>query len=607
MKHIILGISAYYHNSAATLIIDGNIIAAAEEERFTRIKGDASFPINSINYCLNEAKITIEDVTEIAFYENNIIKFSRILKTYQKNSPLSITNFLNSMPKWLTKNLWFDNIINNELGTKKNIIFFEHHYSHAASAFYPSPFKKSAILVVDGVGEDATTSYGIGEENNIKLLKQILFPNSIGLLYSAFTYYTGFKINSGEYKMMGLAPYGNPIYVDTIKNNLLTIFDDGSIKLNMDYFSFDKGLKTINKKFCKLFGGPARKMESEITQKVMDIAASIQVVLCEILLKICNTIYEKTKMENLVIAGGVAHNVAAIGFLKENSKFKNIWVQPAAGDAGGSLGAAYLVWYKMLNNERKIKKDDEMNNCYLGPNIPNLDENVDNELKKIGGVFLVFDDIALSKKIANLLSQKKVVGIARGRMEFGPRALGNRSIFADPKDIEMQEKLNLKIKFRESFRPFAPIVIEEDCKNYFDIDELSPYMLSTYKIKKEKRISQNMNLKGLDLLKQKRSDIPAVTHIDYSARVQTLNKKANPFIYSILSEYKKITNCSVLINTSFNVRGEPIILNEIDAFNCFMNTDMDYVVIGSRLFCKENQNKELYKSTKKGMMKNVLD
>lgn len=607
MKHIILGISAYYHDSAAALIIDGDIVAAVEEERFTRKKGDCSFPINSINYCLNEAKITIDEVTEIAFYENHIMKFSRILKMYSKNSPASIIGYLNFMPKWLTKNIWLESQIIKELGIKKKIIFFEHHYSHAASAFYPSPFTDAAILVVDGVGEYATTSYGIGHGSKIELKEEIHFPDSIGLLYSAFTYYTGFKINSGEYKMMGLAPYGKPIYVDTIRNNLLQIYEDGSIKLNMKYFNFTKGLKTINKNFCNLFGGAARKPESKISQKDMDIAASIQVIINEIFLKMCNNIYNKTKMENLVLAGGVTHNVVTIGYLKENSKFKNIWVQPAAGDAGGSLGAAYLVWYDLLNNKRNKNLENQMKGCFLGPSIDLESANVNNELNKRGGNFEILQEDILIERVAHLISEKKVVGIARGRLEFGPRALGSRSILADARDVEMQEKLNMKIKFRESFRPFAPMVLQEDAKLYFEINDQSPYMLCAYKIKKSKQVPQNDKLQGMDLLKQKRSDIPAVTHIDYSARVQTVSQSDNNFVYKIIKEYKRLTGCSVIINTSFNVRGEPIVDNEIRAFNCFMLTDMDYVVIGNRLFDKKKQNYELFDKYKKERAKHVLD
>ncbi len=604
---IILGISAYYHNSAASLIIDGKIVAAAEEERFTRIKGDAKFPKNAINYCLNEAHIKIEDVNYIAFYENHIMKFSRILKNYSQNAPFNIINYLNFLPEWLTKKIWLESQILQELGIKKKIYFFEHHLSHAASAFYPSPFNEAAILVVDGVGEYATTSYGYGKNNKITIKKEIHFPNSIGLLYSAFTYYTGFKINSGEYKMMGLAPYGKPIYVDKIKNELVKIYDDGSIKLNMKYFNYTKGLKTINKNFCKLFNGKARKPESEITQKEMDIAASIQVVINEIMIKICDTIYNETKLDNLVLAGGVAHNVSTIGYLKEHSKFKNIWVQPASGDAGGSLGAAYLIWHEILNKERNDDVQNQMQGCYLGPNIDLQSNDINEKLIKRGAVFEILDEKILIKKVAKLLEEKNVVGVVRGRMEFGPRALGNRSILADARDIEMQEKLNLKIKFRESFRPFAPIVLEEDKNKYFDMKDTSPYMLCTYKIKKSKQISQDNSLTGLKLLKQKRSDIPAVTHIDYSARVQTINKNNNEFIYNLISEYKKLTDCSVLINTSFNVRGEPIVNDEIAAFNCFMLTDMDYVIIGNRLFDKKNQNYELFNKYKKERLKYVLD
>ena len=605
MKHIILGISAYYHNSAATLLMDGKIIAAAEEERFTRKKGDSSFPKHAINYCLNEAGITINEVTEVSFYENHIMKFSRIIKMYEHSAPFGIISYLNFMPKWITKNLWLENQIIKELGIKKKIIFFEHHYSHAASAFYPSPFKNAAILVIDVVGEYATVSYGIGYENKIEIKKEIHFPNSIGLLYSAFTYYLGFKINSGEYKMMGLAPYGKPIYVDIIKEKIVKIYDDGSIKLNMKYFNFTKGLKTINKNFCNLFGGRERKPESKITQKEMDLAASIQAVVNEIMLKLCNHIYEETKMDNLVLAGGVAHNVVSIGYIKENSKFKNIWVQPAADDAGGSLGAAYLVWYKILGNKRN-DYSDQMKGCFLGPKIDKDSKLIDDMLKSYGGVFRKLNDDELSKEVAKIISDEKVIGIARGRMEFGPRALGNRSILADARKIEMQEKLNLKIKFRESFRPFAPIVLEDDCHEYFEMNDCSPYMLCAYKIREDKRIKQNTNLKGMELFKQKRSDIPAVTHIDYSARVQTVNEK-NDFIYKVLKYYKDITGLSVLINTSFNVRGEPIVDDEINAFKCFMLTDMDYVVIGNRLFDKKKQNDKIFEKYKKEFGKRVLD
>lgn len=592
MKKIILGISAYYHDSAASLIIDGEIIAAAQEERFSRVKGDASFPHLAINYCLNEAKIKLSDVNEIVFYEDYLMKFQRILMTHHTYIPKSLKSFLVSMPKWLTKNLWLEQQIKKELNTKKKINFIDHHFSHAASAFYPSPYEKAAILTIDGVGEWATTTYGIGNKNEIKLLKEMRFPDSIGLLYSTFTYYTGFKINSGEYKLMGLAPYGKPIYVDLIKEKLLKIFDDGSIKLNQEYFNYTKGLTMSNKNFNQLFGGKPRKPESPITQKEMDIAASIQIIINEIVLKLANHVYQETKCDNLVLAGGVALNVVAIGYLKRHSKFKNIWVQPASGDAGGSLGAAMAIYYK--DNERVVNANDAMKGSFLGPNILFANDDIDKKLKEIGATFDIFSDEDLIKKIVECLMDNKVVGIARDRMEFGPRALGHRSILANAQNIETQKNLNLKVKKRESFRPFAPIVLKEDAKDYFEINDESPYMLSTYFVKEEKRLKQNVNLKGLELLNQKRSDIPAVTHIDYSARVQTVDKNRNTFIYNLLKEYKKQTGCSVLVNTSFNVRGEPIINNEIDAFMCFMNTDIDYVVIGNRFFSKDKQDTKLY-------------
>ena len=607
MKQIILGISAYYHDSAASLIIDGEIIAAAQEERFTRIKGDSSFPHFAINYCLNEAKISLKDVDKIVFYEDFLSKFQRIIFIHHINVPSGLISFLTSMPRWLTKNLWLEQQIKKELHVKKKIIFLQHHLSHAASAFFPSPYAKSAILTIDGVGEWSTTTYGVGNKNKINLLKEMRFPNSIGLLYSAFTYYTGFKINSGEYKLMGLAPYGNPIYKDLIKNNLVKIFDDGSISLNMNYFGYCKGLTMTNNNFNKLFGGKPIKPESEITQKEMDIAASIQEVINEIVLKLANKVYEETKCENLVMAGGVALNVVSIGYLKRNSKFKNIWVQPASGDSGGSLGCALYEYYK--TNPRIIDKNDSMKGAFLGPNINELDQNIDMKLKKMGAVFDTFDDDLMIKKIVSCLIKDKVVGLAKGRMEFGPRALGHRSILANAQSLETQSILNLKIKKRESFRPFAPIVLKEDAPLYFELNDDSPYMLSTFYVKKNRRLKQNINLNGLDLLKQKRSDIPAVTHIDYSARVQTIDKIRNPFIYDLLSNYKKETNCSVLVNTSFNVRGEPIVNDEINAFECFMNTNMDYVVIGNRFFDKKKQNSELYtkyykKNSKRGV---VLD
>ncbi len=588
----ILGISAYYHDSAAALIRNGEIIAAAQEERFTRIKGDKSFPNHAISYCLEEAKLNIEDIDHIVFYENNLSKFQRIIVTHHNNVPKGIISFIVSISKWLTNDLWLDQKIQKELGKKTSkVIMYDHHLSHAGSAFYPSPFSKAAILTIDGVGEWATTTYGIGHNNKINIMKCINFPNSIGLLYSAFTQYLGFRINFDEYKVMGLAPYGKPKYSSLIKKELVTIYDDGSIKLNLKYFNYTRGISTINKNFEKLFGKKKRQPDSKITTKDMDIASSIQDVLNEIVLKLANTVYDETKCDNLVLAGGVALNVVTIGYLKRHSKFKNIFVQPASGDAGGALGCALSYYYDALDNKRIVNKQDSMKGSLLGPSINDHDDLIDEQLTLMGAKYKYYEEKTLIKKIVQELAKGKVIGIARGKMEYGPRALGNRSIIADPRIIDMQSTINLKIKYRESFRPFAPIVLLEDSKKYFDINDESPYMLSTYYIKKELQIPIKKNVKGLDLLKEKKSPIPAVTHVDYSSRVQTVDKYRNPFIYNLLKEFKSKTDCSVLVNTSFNVRGEPIVCNEIDAYNCFMNTEMDCVVIGNRFFEKENNKK----------------
>ncbi len=593
MKTIILGISAYYHDSAAAIIVDGEIIAAAQEERFTRKKGDASFPHQAINYCLNEAKINIKDVDYVAFYEEPLMKFERLLLSAHLVAPLGIKSFLAAMPKWLTTNIWLENKICKELGYKKGIIFFEHHMSHAASAFFPSPFEKAAILTVDGVGEWATATYGIGEGNKIKLIKEMRFPDSIGLLYSTFTYYTGFKINSGEYKLMGLAPYGNPKYTDLIKKELLTIHNDGSISLNQKYFNYSKGLTMSNKKFNQLFGGNPRKPESKITQKEMDIAASIQEVLNEIMIKLVNNVHRETKCDNLVMAGGVALNVASIGYIKDDSKIKNIWVQPASGDAGGALGVALLTWYHNLENKRLVNPSDDMKGAFLGPDILEKDEKIDEIIKSNGGVFEYLTESKLVDTVSDLIIEGKIIGIARGKMEYGPRALGNRSIIGDARVKDMQQKMNLKIKFRESFRPFAPMVLKEDAQEYFDIKDESPYMLSTYKVLEKRRIVQTSDLFGIDLLNLSRSDIPAVTHIDYSARVQTVDQNRHPFMHQVLTKIKEKSGFSV------NVKGEPIVNTPMEAFICFMNTDIDYLVLGNRLFEKEKQDKKLYLSKNK--------
>lgn len=570
---VILGISAYYHSAAATLMIDGEVVAAAEEERFTRKKGDAAFPHHAINYCLNEAKISIGDVDYFAFYENHLLKFSRVLHSSVKNAPYGVWQYLVALPKQLATNIWLESVIRKELGVKNPIHFWEHHESHAASAFFPSPFKTAAILTIDGVGEYATTTYGVGQGNKIEVKKQIDFPDSVGLLYSAFTYYAGFKINSGEYKLMGLAPYGKPRFAQIIKKELVKIFPDGSLRLNMEYFSFERRLATINRRFCKLFGAPPRKPESEITQHTKDIAASIQEVVNEIMLKLANHIYAETGEDNLCLAGGVALNVSAIGYIREHSHFKNIWVQPASSDAGGSLGAAYLVWYRLLDNSRVVDKDDSMRAALLGPEVGAAASH----LRDAGAKLRKLNEDELVKKIVDHLTHGEVVGLARGRMEFGPRALGSRSILADARVPDMKDKLNQKIKLREGFRPFAPIVLAEDAAEYFVDCHESPYMLATYQVAKKYR-----------------NKLPAITHEDGSARVQTVDRRRHPFLYKVLKEFKKRTGCSVLINTSYNVRGEPIVATAEQAFACFMETDMDACAIGEYWLEKPKQDMKKY-------------
>lgn len=598
MSTTILGISAYYHDSAAALIKDGKIIAAAQEERFTRIKGDSSFPHNAINYCLNTVQKKIEEIDYIVFYEEPFTKFERLLISYHTTVPKSIRSYLKSMPKWLSTNIWLENEISKELGIKKKIIFCEHHMSHAASAFYPSPYENATILTIDGVGEWSTTTWGIGNKNHIELKEEFNFPNSLGLLYSAFTYFTGFKINSGEYKLMGLAPYGKPKYVDLIKKELIHINKDGTVVLNQKYFSYVTTTKTINRKFCKLFNGPPRKPEQEITQREMDIACSIQEICNECILKMAKYINQKSNCKNLVLAGGVALNVVSMGLLKDENIFENIWIQPAAGDAGGALGCALWFWYEKLGNKRKIDKNDSMQSSYLGPEICNESKEDDETLKKLGAKWEELNEEKLIKKVSQLLNNGKIISIARGKMEWGPRALGNRSIIGSAMDENMQLKMNLKIKKRESFRPFAPIVLLEDVNEYFNINYECPYMLMTCHVKKKHRIKTKRNNDMLKTIRQKRSIIPAVTHIDYSSRVQTISKSRNPFIYKLLKEYKKLSGCSVLVNTSFNVRGEPIVNSVTDAYNCFINTDIDYLIIGNRLLDKNKQSKKKSKKVK---------
>ena len=595
-SHYILGISAYYHDSAASLLKDGTILAAAQEERFTRIKGDSSFPHHAVGYCLKEAGITMSEVDKVVFYEDSALKFERIITMAHLTALGGWNLFIKSMPKWVTKNVWMNRIIAKELNVGNDkVINCEHHISHAASAFFPSPYYEAAILTIDGVGEWATTTYGIGHGNSLEIIGESKYPNSLGLLYSAFTFYTGFRINFGEYKLMGLAPYGNPIYSDLIMNKLLHIHSDGTIVLNQKYFAYTYSLHTINKKFEKLFGRPARNPEGPITQHEMDIAASIQHVTDLVVLKIAEYVREKTGMKCLCLAGGVALNVVSMGFLERESGYDSIWIQPAAGDAGGALGAALYYWHNELNNKRKINNDDSMNGSFLGPCIYDSDEGDDEVLKRMNAKWINLKEGELQHKIAGLLSENKVVGIARGRMEWGPRALGNRSILGSASDPRMQSHINLKIKFRESFRPFAPMVLCDEASEYFDMTNDSPYMLKTFYVKKERRKKYDRNFTDiLKIINQPRSDIPAVTHLDYSARVQTVDNSRAPFMYRVLKDYKEITGCSVIVNTSFNVRGEPIVCTAEDAYRCFMATDMDYLVIGNRLLCKDEQDNKAF-------------
>ena len=590
----ILGISAYYHDSAAALVEDGKIIAAAQEERFTRIKGDAAFPHHAIAYCLETAGIGEHQLDYVVFYENPIVKFERLLTTYHLTAPNSWRSFLKAFPDWLTRKLWLENEIAKEMGIKKRIYFCDHHLSHAASAFFPSPFADAAILTVDGVGEWSTATFGIGRGEQIELLEEIRFPNSFGLLYSAFTYYTGFKINSGEYKLMGLAPYGEPKYVDLIREKLIHLNPDGSVILNQHYFDYVGGLTMTNHRFHQLFGSPPRQPESQITQKEMDIAASIQVILNDAVVAMARYVYQQTQQENLCLAGGVALNVVAMGKLSREKIFRQLWIQPAAGDAGGALGAALWFWHQKLGNKRTPHQTDGMQGAFLGTDILPASEFDDAVLKRLEAVWKTYSQSVLQQLIAEKLAEGKVVAVVRGRMEFDPRALGARSILGDARSPHMQNHMNLKIKFRESFRPFAPMVLAEDAAKYFDIEQESPYMLLAYPVKESRRLQVETNgLFGIDMLKVPRSDIPAVTHVDYSARVQTVDSDRNPFIHEVLTKFKAITGCSVIVNTSFNIRGEPIVNTVEDAYRCFMATEIDYLVIGNRFFDRNTQKQKL--------------
>ncbi len=587
----ILGISAFYHDSAACLVRDGEIVNAAQEERFTRKKHDFSFPRNAVNFCLQTGGVKADDLDYVAFYDKPFIKFERILETYLAFAPLGIRTFVKAVPLWIKQKLWMKDLIATELGFSGQILFPEHHESHAASAFFPSPFQEAAFLTIDGVGEWTTASYGIGENNNVTILAEIHFPHSLGLLYSAFTYYTGFKVNSGEYKVMGLAPYGQPIYKDLILKELIDLKDDGSFKLNMKYFDYCVGLKMTNKRFEKLFGGPARRPESLLTQRDMDLARSVQDVTEEAMLRMTRHIHKVTGQKNLCLAGGVALNCVGNGRILREGPFENIWIQPAAGDAGGALGAALFAWYQYLGNPRQAdNKTDFQRGSYLGPDFK--DSDILDYLKSNNIPYSSVKREDIPEKVADLIAQQKVVGWFEGPMEFGPRALGARSIIGDARSPKMQELMNLKIKFRESFRPFAPSVLEEKACEYFDIKTESPYMLLVAPVKRDIRremTEQEENLFGLDKLHVVRSNIPAVTHVDYSARIQTVNQRTHPLYHQMISKFDQKYGCPLVINTSFNVRGEPIVCTPHDAYVCFMRTDMDYLVMGSFLLDKKEQ------------------
>ena len=594
----ILGISAYYHDSAAAIIQDGKIIAAAQEERFSRKKHDARFPTNAIDYCLAEANISLADVNYVTFYDKPLVKFERLLETYLSYAPKGFRSFLAAMPIWLTEKLYLRNTLTRELcelGQMKKsnlpkLLFAEHHQSHAASAFYFSPYTNAAVLCLDGVGEWATTSVWRGNGQTLEPLWEIDFPHSLGLLYSAFTYYTGFRVNSGEYKLMGLAPYGEPKYVDRIYENVLDLKEDGTFRLNMELFSYCTGLTMTGPKFHELFDGPPRKPETPISQKEMDIAASIQKVTEEVVLRLARTVHEETGEENLCLAGGVALNCVANGRLQREGPFKSIWVQPAAGDAGGSIGAASIAWHEYMGKPREVNGGDSMRGGYLGPKFDTTQ--ISAAVNKYNARFEELDDDALIPRLAEIIDDGNVVGWFQGRMEFGPRALGGRSIIGDPRNSKMQSVMNLKIKYRESFRPFAPSVLAERVGDFFEQKEPSPYMLIVAPVKEALRIQMSddeKNLFGIEQLNIKRSSLPAITHVDYSARIQTVHEDTNPRYHALLKAFEDRTGCGVLVNTSFNVRGEPIVCTPEDAYRCFMRTEMDYLVIENCLFAKTDQ------------------
>jgi len=587
----ILGLSAFYHDSAACLVRDGEIIAAAQEERFTRKKHDASFPKHAVMYCLREGGIVVNELECVAFYEKPFLKFDRILHSYLAYAPAGLKSFLIAIPLWIRERIWMKELIRRELGCDCKVFFPEHHESHAASAFFPSPFPEAAFLTIDGVGEWTTTSYGVGSRNHIQMLAELRFPHSLGLLYSAFTYFTGFKVNSGEYKLMGLAPYGQPKYRDVILRELIDLKDDGSFRLNMKYFNYGVGLTMTNAAFNRLFDRPPRKPESKLTQSDMDLARSIQDVTDEIMLRMARHVRKQTGQRNLCLAGGVALNCVANGHILRERIFDRIWIQPAASDAGGALGAALFAWHQILGKERKADDvHDSQRGSYLGPTYSNDKIRAYLETQKIP--FTELTDDELPEKIADLISAQKVIGWFYGRMEFGPRALGARSIIGDPQSPKMQELMNLKIKFRESFRPFAPSVLREKLSDWFELDEESPYMLLVAPVSKNRRrevIADEQNLFGLQKLLTIRSEIPAVTHVDYSARIQTVTDRHQPMFYRMIKKFDERYGCPVIINTSFNVRGEPIVATPEDAFICFMRTNMDYLLLGNFLLEKNEQ------------------
>ena len=599
----ILGISAYYHDAAACLVVDGEIIAAAQEERFTRKKHDSNFPVKAIKYCLNEAKTTSKDIDFVVFYDKPFLKFERLLETYLAFAPRGFKSFATSLPIWLKDKLFQKTVITDALKDlwgkdcewAEKLLFSEHHLSHAASAFFPSPFERAAVLTMDGVGEWTTTSLAVGKGRELSVYKEIHFPHSVGLLYSALTYYTGFKVNSGEYKVMGLAPYGEPKYAKLIKDHLVDIKDDGSFALDMSYFNYCTGVTMTNEKFDALFGGPPRKQESTLTQREMDLAASIQVVVEEVVLKLAKGVAKTTGEKNLCLAGGVALNCVANGKLLREKAFDRLWIQPAAGDAGGALGASLAAYHIMLNQPRKVVGGiDAMKGSYLGPEFSQ--QEITKRLTRCGAVFETLTDDEVIEKTAQALNNGKAVGWMNGRMEFGPRALGGRSIIADPRSPTMQKLLNLKVKYRESFRPFAPSVLREDVSQWFEMDDDSPYMLLVADVVKDKRREMTMEEQasfGIDKLNVRRSEIPAVTHVDYSARVQTVHKETNSRYYALIKRFKELSGCPVIVNTSFNVRGEPIICTPEDAFSCFMGTELDVLVVGNAILIKTEQSESL--------------